>query len=165
MVFVGTHLHWNPQKDFVKYCQAANTLQHLVKSFGASMPTVFAGDFNTEPCNNLFNLMSGQPFDKTLIPKQVKERHHELYGIEKVLTDLSTFPKFTSAYANYENGGHPKFSSYKYDSVKMIDHIFVTEHFKVCSLLQMPVSGLRPALPNSNFPSDHLRIEAVIEFN
>ena len=107
--------------------------------------------------------MAGEPFDKTKVPFQVKDRHRELYSIEKVLS-LSSFPKFTSAYANYEDGEHPRFSSYKYDGQKMIDHIFITNHFKVSSLLSMPLKGLKPALPNSNYPSDHVRIEAVLEF-
>ena len=48
----------------------------------------------------------------------------------------------------------------------MIDHIFYTKKdFDVVSLLEMPhKTDVEDYLPNQIYPSDHLRIEAVLRF-
>jgi len=40
-----THLHWNKQKDFVKYAQIMNTCNHLSED----KPVILCGDLNSSP--------------------------------------------------------------------------------------------------------------------
>jgi hypothetical protein len=62
---------------------------------------------------------------------------------------------------------HATFTMNAWEGPRSADMIFVTPTFiRVKSLLEMPnISdpGVSPALPNSYFPSDHIRIEAVLE--
>ena len=54
-----------------------------------------------------------------------------------------------------------------WEGPRIADMIFITPEFiRVKSLLKLPdISdpGASPALPNSLFPSDHIRVEAVLE--
>lgn len=40
-----THLHWNKQRDFVKYAQIMNTCNHLSED----KPVILCGDLNSSP--------------------------------------------------------------------------------------------------------------------
>ena len=76
--------------------------------------------------------------------------------------------KFVSAYDGYRADGnkHPAFTVVS-DHRDCIDFIFHTEKdFLVTLVLQLPSEEeVHPWLPNRFFPSDHLRIEACLQFN
>ena len=61
---------------------------------------------------------------------------------------------------------YPDFTVYTKRFKEVIDHIFYTKkHFDVVSLLELPSSDdCEDLLPNRHFPSDHLRIEAILSF-
>lgn len=66
-----------------------------------------------------------------------------------------------------KGSGHPDFTCYSKDNKKCIDYILYSRgHFRTVSVLEMPAlaSVSTPYLPNEHFPSDHLRIEAVLNF-
>jgi mRNA deadenylase 3'-5' endonuclease subunit Ccr4 len=49
----------------------------------------------------------------------------------------------------------------------MLDHIFYNDSFELDSLLEMPSEkefSSEVALPNSIYPSDHVRIEVKLQF-
>ena len=60
----------------------------------------------------------------------------------------------------------PEFTVYAKDVKKVIDHIFVTKKdFDILSLLELPKKeDVEDSIPNRHFPSDHLRLEAVLKF-
>jgi len=84
-----------------------------------------------------------------------------------------------SAYRNYRNPGsdgenehlttlekHPEFTIYHSYYCENIDYIMSNEHLRELSILEMPERidvNTEWALPNRNYPSDHLRIETFLE--
>ena len=62
--------------------------------------------------------------------------------------------------------GHPEFTCYG-EGPEMLDYIFCSEKLNVVKVLKIPDKDLvtkeSNALPNSIFPSDHLRIEAIVQ--
>jgi RNA exonuclease NGL2 len=78
--------------------------------------------------------------------------------------------KLHSSYAGYRedlqgDSGHPPFTTYG-DFKRFIDFITHTQEFRTVGVLEMPTceADLEPGIPNQNYGSDHLRIEAKIEF-
>lgn len=104
---------------------------------------------------------------KPVAYKSVAEYKTQYYKDVQVLNNQFK-GTFESSYQNYSHEGHPPFTSYSKDHHICIDYIMFSKgSFKVNSVLQMPQneSDLSPSIPNKWYPSDHLRIEAVIEFN
>lgn len=91
---VGTHLHWNPSRDFVKYAQVMNTCKHA----NSDMPLLLCGDLNSSPESNTLGYLT----DVNHVPvpyKQVRQNKVGYYA--KVEQKLSGGLKgaFASAYA------------------------------------------------------------------
>jgi mRNA deadenylase 3'-5' endonuclease subunit Ccr4 len=157
---ICTHYHWNPERDFVKYAQLINTLKHAK----SGMATILSGDFNSSPDANVLSFLTkadhkATPHEKVKTPNRVYYDQID----NKLMSDLKG--KFVSAYSFYRKEGHPPFSVYS-SHVDCIDFITYTQKdFKTVSLLETPtqLGQLAPAIPNENYPSDHLRIEACLE--
>ena len=65
---------------------------------------------------------------------------------------------------------YPKFTNYNYGWNGTIDHIFHNEGFETMEVLEIPedeklMKKDGRGLPNSLFPSDHLRIEVLLKLN
>ena len=137
------------------------------------IPVLLCGDMNSPPPSQVFAFMRGE---KIVPYKAVAEENVHFY--DKVTEEANKVPlalvgKFMSSYCLYPNvrkdgsvhRGFPPFTVYSIVQ-KVIDHIFFTKkHFEVVSLLEMPKQeDVADMLPNKLFPSDHLRIEAVLRF-
>jgi mRNA deadenylase 3'-5' endonuclease subunit Ccr4 len=101
--------------------------------------------------------------------KRVKKTKMHLYDlVKKYLPDENPLQgNLVSTYQYYSNGkDFPPYTCYMKDCKKVIDHIFFHKaHFTVNSLLELPQEEyLLPYLPTKHFPSDHLKIEAVLSF-
>jgi mRNA deadenylase 3'-5' endonuclease subunit Ccr4 len=82
--------------------------------------------------------------------------------------------KLTSAYSFYNqakssSAAHPSYTNYTRDFKATLDYIFFSQdNIRVLSLLEVPDiskgDSVVTSLPNAEYPSDHLRIEAVLQF-
>ena len=139
------------------------------------IPVLLCGDMNSGQDSSLFAFMDGRPIKPN---RKVKKANHYLYDVvteEVNKTKMMLQGKFNSSYARYPHESEtrnktthkfPDFTVYSNDNKKVIDHIFYTKKdFEVISLLTMPnQEDVADLLPNRHYPSDHLRIEAVLQF-
>ena len=139
------------------------------------IPVLLCGDMNSGQDSSLFAFMDGRPIKPN---RKVRTKNHYLYDVVTAEVDKTkmTLPgKFSSSYTRYphmsDKGNKtiykfPEFTVYSNDNKKVIDHIFYTKKdFEVISLLTMPnQEDVADLLPNRHYPSDHLRIEAILQF-
>jgi mRNA deadenylase 3'-5' endonuclease subunit Ccr4 len=79
--------------------------------------------------------------------------------------------KLDSVYNQYQEGSsrearNPKWTNYTVGFKGTIDHIFVSPNVTINKILDIPTDKelqSEVALPNSKFPSDHIRIAAILQ--
>ncbi len=63
----STHLHFNPQFDFVKYAQALYLKERaalFLQTHGVDLPLVIGGDFNSEPVSSVMSLLHSEDIEE-----------------------------------------------------------------------------------------------------
>lgn len=70
MQVIGTHLHWNQTRDFVKYAQIINTAENAKKD----MPLLLCGDLNASPDSNTFGYLTDPNHEPVVHPKVQKSK-------------------------------------------------------------------------------------------
>ncbi len=65
-----THLHWNKQRDFVKYAQIINTCNHI----SSDKPVILCGDFNSSPDSNVPRYLTVRNFTLAKFPIKQKAK-------------------------------------------------------------------------------------------
>ena len=83
--------------------------------------------------------------------------------------DQSRCSNFRGAYQDYNAGElrdqtYPDWTKYTESFQGTVDHVFVNENIVINKILALPEESeviQETALPNTNYPSDHLRLEVV----
>ena len=176
-ILATTHLHWNPVNDYVKYaqmCKMFETIEGMDKRVKTDeIPVLLCGDMNSAQDSTVFAFIDKKPIKPY---KSVKDECKHLYDaitFGRQTQNLVLPGKFKSSYSLYPQKDannktihkFPEFTCYtKGHHGGVIDHIYYTDkHFDVVSLLELPKKEyVEEGLPNALFPSDHLRIEAVL---
>mmetsp|Transcript_10652 Transcript_10652/g.17296 ORF Transcript_10652/g.17296 Transcript_10652/m.17296 type:complete len:414 (-) Transcript_10652:175-1416(-) len=126
-------------------------------------PVIFAGDFNSRP---------ESPSYHALTQRDPPEGYGDLMISGKALLPLRSKP-FYSAYQS-KNGQEPDFTNYAVRTFKdkliqfmgCIDYIFISDHWKVASVLETPdmeeTKKACESYPTEDQPSDHLPIAAEL---
>mmetsp|Transcript_23536 Transcript_23536/g.23279 ORF Transcript_23536/g.23279 Transcript_23536/m.23279 type:complete len:139 (+) Transcript_23536:594-1010(+) len=120
-------------------------------------PAAICGDFNSIPFSNVLNLFYGKPWK----PTENKEIDLEIESLR-----IKPWFKFRSAYERYDGKAHPKFSNFTLNFNGCLDYIFHTFELKPKRILMIPSEEIvtkEGALPNSEYPSDHLPLK--VEFS
>eukprot|EP00466_Bigelowiella_natans_P000104 jgi/Bigna1/84799/estExt_fgenesh1_pg.C_10085 len=133
-------------------------------SFGTNKRwVIFAGDFNSRP---------ESPSYHALTQRDPPEGYGDLMISGKALLPLRSKP-FYSAYQS-KNGQEPDFTNYAVRTFKdkliqfmgCIDYIFISDHWKVASVLETPdmeeTKKACESYPTEDQPSDHLPIAAEL---
>ena len=154
------------------YAQVLN----LARNCSKDLPLLICGDFNNTPDSNAVRYLTEKEGSFKVVPrKQVKE--DKLFYYDQVSQKLNSHleGKMTSAYSHYKGmkgvqadnvTGYQIYTAYTKEESKCIDHIMYSKEFELVSLLEMPdFPYVSDGLPNAIFPSDHMRIEAVLRLN
>lgn len=152
---VNCHIHWNPAFSDVKLVQVQLMLEELSRNFGVNMPMVICGDFNSMPDSAVYQLLS----QGDVLPDHGDMLHFKYggYANDGFKTNLSLLSSYSEVL-----GSEPTFTNYTADFVGALDYIFYTRDWIMCNgVLEPPslaVVRKNTALPNPQFPSDHIAL-------
>lgn len=123
------------------------------------LPYVLCGDFNQDPNQSGYKLITSGGQGDYKLPELLENNKHWSPILDCRLNSAyklhnGTEPSFTN-WAVIRNG--PPF-------IETLDYIFLSPHFNVKSVKQMPSKSdvNNPPLPNDIYPSDHLMIGAEL---
>ena len=159
LLVVNSHIHWNPMFSDVKVMQTQLMLEELTSRWNKG-PMLVCGDFNSMPDSGVYELLangylSGKHSD-------LQESVFGSYGETGFRHDL----RLRSGYREVL-GAEPSFTNYTADFVGSLDYIFFThDTIQATGVLEppsLPVVKKNTALPNPQFPSDHISLLAEFE--
>lgn len=178
LLAINTHLYWKPEDEYIKYGQIAKIIKHIADAYGRDIPVIFCGDLNSTPNSNVFRYIYNEKpsFDSVVKGDSSKNKKFidMFWETEKHGLDLRSAydsykkynDKFTSVLESGEN--HPDFTVHTKDDSLMLDYIIYNSNkLKVTDLLKVPTQDpdiKLTKLPNSKYPSDHLKIAARFSF-
>ncbi|RLN59260.1 hypothetical protein BBJ29_006144 [Phytophthora kernoviae] len=144
-VIATTHLFWDPMQEDVKMLQTRRMLRAMesfTRALDASIPTIFAGDFNSLPDSKVFNFVTNDNHFSSAYSQYNPEGEGE--------------PKFTNVNGvarTDDNKQVPRF-------VGTLDYIFYrSPRLRPAALMEIMSfedASKEVALPSTISPSDHL---------
>ena len=159
-IIIGTsHFFWNPVYEYVKFLQGkvfAATALELKEKYNCSV--ILTGDLNSEPWSYIMKYLTGK--DLELQPGD------ELSNEILTMVDENRL-QLKSAYSEYSQGEHPEFTNYTNDYKGCLDYIFHSPELQATQLGFVPSSQDFKnvvAIPNHEYPSDHLPLSAKFIF-
>lgn len=178
LVIANTHLIFNPRRSDIKLAQLKYFLSELEElSFGQNRtrrgihhyPTIFCGDLNSVPdseVNKLItkNLSSDHEDTQTRQRRSTSETHDNKSECSSPTKDslasLNHSFRFRSVYPTKDRRGQPYVSTFSHC---IVDYIFYTPELRLESFRELltedELKRIGP-IPNAEFPSDHLTLEA-----
>jgi mRNA deadenylase 3'-5' endonuclease subunit Ccr4 len=171
VIIANTHLFWNADFEYVKYGQMSRILNYIEKNHKDS-PVIFSGDFNSTPTSNVLKLVYKRAPEISLNIRGDYNKNKKF--MEHFWNDQKLSLSLRSAYDIYKVGNnkdfedfadnHPDFSTYTHEFIGTIDYILYSQkHLEVVELLKLPTHDVEVKsnkLPNSKYPSDHLKVGA-----
>ncbi len=171
VLFVNTHLFWNTDFEYVKYGQICMILKNInTDNKYKNMPVVLCGDLNSTPNSNVLKYI----YHKA--PQVTEKGNHDKNKkfMEMLWEEYPNKFNLRSAYDIYKVSSntdfedyvdnHPDFTVYTHEFIGLLDYIFYSQaNLEVVELLKVPTSDIEikaSKLPNSKYPSDHLKIGA-----
>lgn len=172
LVFVNTHIHWDPEFSDVKlmqvqmlmeqleawideYSNPNGTLEEVLPS--QRIPMILGGDFNSKPDSGVYQfLVDG------FLPGDHPEFLGYTYGD---YTDSGLKHALNVTSANSTLASEPPFTNYTVDFNGVLDYIWYAHHnLSVERVLngvdERIVHSYNGALPNPHMPSDHIPLVA-----
>ena len=179
LIAINTHLYWKPEDEYIKYGQISKIIKHCEDNYGKDTPIVFCGDLNSTPNSNVYKYVYREKPSLDVTIKGDLNRNKKF--IEMFWETEKHNLKLRSAYDIYNNDknefksvlesfeNHPDFTTLTHEHSLVLDYIFYSsEHLSVVDLLKIPTNDtdIRSAkLPNTKYPSDHLKIAVRLSFN
>jgi CCR4-NOT transcription complex subunit 6 len=159
----NTHIYWDPEYADVKLWQTfilCSELEKLVLQ--RNLPLILCGDFNSLVNSSVYELLStGQVevgedvFGPQANPQNILPQSHQLIHHLNLISAYSAIAE-------------PKYTNYTGHFIGVLDYIFYTRNLLRCSsCLDVDDEMLlhkQTALPNQQYPSDHLPLVAEMEF-
>ncbi len=185
----NTHIHWDPKVPEIKACQMAILCDHLASL--TPRPLLLMGDFNSLPSkerSDEYDFVAESPLISGVYELGTKgslsstHPHHPISRrptlkkwFERNAMSLHKFPAITfshslglgSAY-NDAMGREPIVTNYTADFKGAIDYIFYSKNNlkvdRVLDVMDQSWLSKETALPNSEWPSDHISLVADFSF-
>ena len=161
----NTHIHWDPNFLDVKLWQTHMLIKELEKfNVPQNLPIVLCGDFNSQPDSSVYEFLSTGG-----LGTNHPDLAHDPCGIVPSTSAFRHDLRLVSSFVSVI-GQEPKFTNYTESFKGTIDYIFATCDDVYCSgaYLIPPKESLskhtHTALPNPQFPSDHLGLCADFHF-
>jgi CCR4-NOT transcription complex subunit 6 len=169
---ISTHLFWDPRFDHVKFMQMGQLLTYANKEFTENDIVLWAGDLNSKAYSNqvLYVLNGARPEQEKL--ESTADNFQPLLEIYEKFEKVEKRIKWGNAYESYglavndQTRSYPAFTNYTLRFKDTIDHIFFSKsNLKLQALMKVPTEQElnSKALPNHNYPSDHLPLLAFFE--
>lgn len=176
VLIANTHLFWNADFEYVKYGQVCMILKHVQKKYGSDIPLVLGGDFNSTPNSNVIKYIYKKAPEVSNLTRGDFAKNKRF--MELLWNEYAHKFDLRSAYDVYKIGNnsdfsdyaenHPDFSIYTHEFIGTIDYIlYKQDALEVVELLKLPTHDHEikaQKLPNSRYPSDHLKIAARFRF-
>jgi CCR4-NOT transcription complex subunit 6 len=159
LVFVNTHIHWDPDFSDVKLMQVQMLLEQLedwVEEYSTPnhrIPLILGGDFNSMPDSGVYQL---------LVDGFVPGDHPDFLGYTYgQYTDEGLRHSFQLHSANATLAGEPAFTNYTGDFNGVLDYIWysansLTVERALNGVDESVIHAYNGALPNPHMPSDHI---------
>jgi CCR4-NOT transcription complex subunit 6 len=175
VVVANTHLFWNAEFEYVKYGQMCMIVKLIQNKF-PQLPIILCGDMNSTPNSNVIKYLY----------RKAPEILHTIRGdfqknkkfMELLWNENPNKLELRSAYDVYKVSNsndfedyadnHPDFSTYTHEFIGNLDYIIYSQKsLEVVELLKLPTHDHEvkaQKLPNSKYPSDHLKVGARFKF-
>jgi len=161
----NTHIHWDPNFLDVKLWQTHILIKELEKfNVRQNLPIILCGDFNSKPESSVYEFLS-----TGALGAEHPDLSHDPCDVVPASADFRHDLRLVSSFVSVM-GQEPKFTNYTEGFKGTIDYIFATCDDVYCSGVYLipPEESLskhtRTALPNPQFPSDHLGLCADFHF-
>lgn len=167
LVVCNTHIHWNPEFQDVKLMQSQLFMEEIQKVVPASHPSrppvIICGDYNSTPDSGVYEFMAKGQISSD--HKDFGERQWGAYSSKDGSTGSGCRHQYqmASAYAQVK-GKEPEFSNSSFDFRGCLSYLFYTQdRLRVNGVLDTITDHdlfEEIAMPNSQFPSDHISLFA-----
>jgi CCR4-NOT transcription complex subunit 6 len=157
----NTHIYWDPEFADVKLWQTWMLCRELEQfALNRNLPVLLCGDFNSTKDSSVYEM---------LVNRTVHPSHPDLKNDPCALlpppSQLVHHVPLESAYAAI---GEPRYTNYTGHFVGVLDYILYSSNMLAClSVLDVDdeeVVKAHSALPNPQFPSDHVSICAAFDW-
>lgn len=167
LLVANTHLYWNPELEYVKYGQLMKIFEHIENEKRAGDLIVLVGDLNSLPESNVLKYVYKVPPEVTNENKS--EYNKNQFFMDKFYKENLHSLAMRSAYDEYSRGEnmtekHPLFTAKSENFQGCLDYILYDEKgLEVTKLLRVNCDDEEISnfgLPNSKYPSDHMKVAA-----
>lgn len=168
-VYVATtHLYWSPKFNDVKLLQVKILLNILEEYVDDEPRLILLGDLNSQPDSSVFRLLNN---NHVKIHDCVEFDDLD-YGSNNQLiskyNEITNPYKLHNVYQSLINLDKLSFTTYTRSLTTVVDHIFVSKHFKPTKILSEVDDAyceIEKGFPNEEFPSDHIPLVAEVEYD
>lgn len=174
VVAASAHLFWNPQFPDLKLLQAYVLAKEVLEFASTSDAIIIGADLNSVPnSSGVYELLMGNGSVATSHPDHPVTLRSKLgtnlgsVVSPEVVPELSLEVPFRSALRTL-NGREPRFTNYTATFKGCLDYILLGGEIKPISAVPLPDEGdlqVEIALPNAQWPSDHLPLIVDLEFS
>lgn len=163
IVVANTHLYWDPQFEKVKYHQICSAMIEAYSFSEATDSVILTGDLNSLPESNVVRFV--QYNEHPIRELCVKEDDNFPEMVEKYYQVRSYSMQLANVFSD-EDG---KYTNYTRDFKGKIDYVFYDfTKLQVVEKERLPDEAelaKEVALPNSQFPSDHVPLICTFMLN
>jgi CCR4-NOT transcription complex subunit 6 len=159
----NTHTYWDPEFADVKLWQTWVLCKELEEfAVVRSLPLLLCGDFNSIVNSAVYELLATERVNQS----------HPIFSPQRdparILPDPNEIAHGLDLQSAYAFMGEPKYTNYTANFVGVLDYIFFTKQNLIVSSVvdvsaEKEVSS-QTAIPNPQFPSDHVSLIAEIQW-
>jgi CCR4-NOT transcription complex subunit 6 len=161
LIIANTHLFWDPELTDVKLFQVDAFIQELemqCQRFGADVPIIIGGDFNSEPISSVYEFLSTGACTGR---EDMGEDSHGVLATCRLQHGLHLRSAYSLA------GAEPAYTNYTSSFVGTLDYLWYTpEAIVATALMEIPDKRMLfntaldsdgvEGLPNTQWSSDHV---------
>ncbi|EGC30945.1 hypothetical protein DICPUDRAFT_50499 [Dictyostelium purpureum] len=180
MIFVSIHLYWGSYSVYQIQCVQIHLFSLILRKFikdnklDINIPIIICGDFNSSPDSSVYQYLTTGSMSND-DPNLTNSGQYPTASFSNTDTDnnsdesndinsISHPFKLTSAYG-LRPDGEPKFTTTTKAFCGNIDQIYVSDRFKVNTLLEVGEKQDYNILPSLSLASDHILLMSEVELN
>ena len=174
LVACSSHLFWDPAYPDIKLLQAYLLAQEIIEYSIGVDGFILGADLNSVPNTSaVYELLAGSGRveishpDHPVSLRSNKTNKHLVGVSPEAVSTLSLDPPFISCMKKL-NGAEPRFTNYTATFKGCLDYMMVSGGIEPITAVPLPEESelqTETALPNSNWPSDHLPLVVDLKYS